>query len=123
MVLTSLVVFFAVALVVETIYFNWKQVKRINKDILVRDEFIDLLFKKVKRNEEIQQDKIKILEEVWKDVDLLKDKHNNITELTLEEIVPRVNYVLDMLQQPAPTKTKKTKEVKKKVGRPKKIKR
>ena len=120
MVLTSLVVFFAVALVVETIYFNWKQVKRINKDILVRDEFIDLLFKKVKRNEEIQQDKIKMLEEVWKNVDLLKDKHNNITELTLEEIVPRVNYVLDMLQQPAPTKTKKTKEVKKKVGRPKK---
>jgi len=120
MVLTGLVIFFAVALVVETIYFNWKQVKRINKDILVRDEFIDLLFMKVKRNEELLKDKVTMLNEVWKDVDLLKDKHNNITELTLEEIVPRVNYILDMLQQPAPTKTKKTKVLKKKAGRPKK---
>lgn len=120
MVLTSLVVFFAVVLVVETIYFNWRQVKRINKDILVRDEFIDLLFRKVKRNEELLKDKVTLLEEVWKDVNLLKDKHDNVAELTLEEIVPRVNHILDMLQKPAPTKIKKTKVVKKKAGRPKK---
>ena len=119
MVLTILVCVFAVALVVETIYFNWKQVKRINKDILVRYEFIDLLFKKVKRNEELLEDKVKMLEEVWKDVDLLKDKHNNLAELTLEEIVPRINNVLDALQ-PKPTKEKKEKVVKKKAGRPKK---
>lgn len=120
MILVILVCVFAVALVVETIYFNFRQVRRIDKDILIRDEFIDLLFKKVKRNEEIQQDKIKMLEEVWKDVDLLKDKHNNITELTIEEIVPRVNHILDMLQKP--TKIKKEKVMKKKAGRPKKVK-
>ena len=119
MILTILVCFFAVALVLETIYFNFKQVRRINKDILVRDEFIDLLFKKVKRNEELLEDKVKMLEEVWKDVDVLKDKHNNITELTLEEIVPRVNHILDMIQKPTKA-TKKEKIMKKKAGRPKK---
>ena len=122
MVLIILVCVFAVALVVETLYFNFKQVRRINKDILVRDEFIDLLFKKVRRNEELLEDKVKMLEEVWKDVDVLKDKHDNLAELTLEEIVPRINDILDALQ-PKPTKTKKEKVMKKKVskrGRPKK---
>ena len=113
MILVILVCVFAVALVVETIYFNFRQVRRIDKDILIRDEFIDLLFKKVKRNEEIQQDKIKMLEELWKDVDLLKDKYNNITELILEEIVPRVNHILDVIQQP--TKAKKEKKISKRL--------
>lgn len=105
MILVILVVLFSVALVVETIYFGFVQVKRINNDIKVRDEFIDLLFKRVKKDEE--------------KLDSAMEKHNNLVGVVFDDIAP----VIEQLTVKKPTKAKKEKVAKKKVGRPKKIKR
>lgn len=103
MILVILVCVFAVALVVETIYFNFQQVRRIDRDIKVRDEFIDLLFKRVKKNEE--------------KLDSAMEKHDNLVDVVFDDIVPAVKE----LTIKKPTKaTKKEKVAKKKAGRPRK---
>lgn len=104
MVLLILVVVMALALVVETIFFNFKQVRRIDKDIKVRDEFIDFMFKRVKRNEER-------LDEVSKDLDEAMDIHDNLA-----------NFVLENLKKPTKEKAKVVKKSARKRGRPRKVK-
>lgn len=111
MILVILVCVFAVALVVETVYFNFQQVRRINKDIEVRDEFIDLLFKRVKKNEERLDDTIEKLYELYKALNTAMDIHDNLAHL-----------VIDNLKKPTKEKAKVVKKSAKKIGRPKKSK-
>lgn len=110
MILVILVCVFAVALVVETVYFNFQQVRRINNDIKVRDEFIDLLFKRVKKDEEK-------MDEVSKALDSAMDKHDNLVDFVFDDIVPAVEQLT--IKKPIKA-TKKEKVAKKKVGRPRK---
>lgn len=106
MILVILVCVFAVALVVETVYFNFQQVRRINNDIKVRDEFIDLLFKRVKKDEEK-------MDEVSKALDSAMDKHDDLVDFVFDDV--------EQLTIKKPTKaTKKEKVAKKKAGRPRK---
>ena len=110
MVLLILIVVMALALVVETVYFNFKQVRRIDKDIKVRDEFIDFMFKRVKRNEERLDDTIEKLYEVYKALNTAMDIHDNLAQ-----------FVIDNLKKPAKEKAKVVKkEAGKKRGRPRK---
>lgn len=111
MILIILVCVFAAALVVETVYFNFQQVRRIQKDIEVRDEFLDLLFKRVKKDEEK-------MDEVSKALDSSMEKHDNLVDVVFDDIVPAV----EQLTIKKPTKAKKEKVAKKKVGRPRKAK-
>lgn len=107
MILIILVCVLAVALVVETLYFNIKQVRKINKNILVRDEFIDHLFNRVKKNE-------CVLESV-------KDKGEDLQDMLFEEVIPRVNALIDLAEKkPTKAKTKPMKKAVKKAGRSKK---
>ena len=112
MVLLILIVVMALALVVETVYFNFKQVRRIDKDIKVRDEFIDFMFKRVKRNEERLDDTIEKLYEVSKALNTAMDIHDNLAQ-----------FVIDNLKKPTKENKEKAKAVKKsakKRGRPRK---
>ena len=109
MVLLILIVVMALALVVETVYFNFKQVRRIDKDIKVRDEFIDFMFKRVKRNEERLDDTIEKLYEISKALNITMDIHDNLAQ-----------FVIDNLKKPAKEKAKAVKKSAKKRGRPRK---
>ena len=110
MVLLILIVVMALALVVETIYFNLKQVRRIDKDIKVRDEFIDFMFKRVKKNEERLDDTIEKLYEISKALNITMSIHDNLAQ-----------FVIDNLKKPTKEKAKAVKkEAGKKRGRPRK---
>lgn len=108
MVLLILVVVMALALVVETIYFNFKQVRRIDKDIKVRDEFIDFMFKRVKKNEERLDDTVEKLYGVSKALNTAMDIHDNLAQ-----------FVIDNLK-PTKEKAKVVKKSARKRGRPRK---
>lgn len=110
MILAILVVVMALALVVETIYFNFKQVKRIDKEIKVRDEFVDLLFKIVKGNDERLDDTVEKLYKVSNALNTAMDVHDNLAQ-----------FVIDNLKKPTKEKAKAVKkEAGKKRGRPRK---
>lgn len=117
MILIILVCVFAVALVVETVYFNFQQVRRIDNDIKVRDEFLDLLFKRVKKDEEKMDEVIDEVNSTSKRLDSSMEKHDNLVDIVFDDIVP----VVEQLTIKKPTKaTKKEKVAKKKAGRPRK---
>ena len=111
MVLLILIVVMALALVVETIYFNLRQVRKIDKDIKVRDEFIDFMFKRVKKNEERLDDTIEKLYEVSKALNITMSIHDNLAQ-----------FVIDNLKKPTKEKekAKAVKKSAKKRGRPRK---
>ena len=117
MILIILIVLFSLALVGETIYFNFQQVRRINNDIKVRDEFIDLLFKKVKKDEEKMDEVIDEVNNTSEKLYSSMKKHDLLVDVVFDSIVPAV----EELTIKKPTKAvKKEKVMKKKAGRPKK---
>ena len=115
MTLLILVVVMAVALVVETLYFNIKQVKRLNKDIKIRDEFIDHIFIKARRTE----DKVEEIEDRIKYATKL---HNDLVDVVFDEVIPSVNELINKATAKKQTKAKVVKKVAKKRGRPRKVK-
>lgn len=113
MTLLILVVVMAVALVVETLYFNIKQVRRLNRDIKIRDEFIDHIFIKARRSEDKTEDIEGRIKSIIK-------SHNDLVDVVFDEVIPNVNELIDKTTIKKQTKEKVLKKVAKKRGRPRK---